>query len=827
MMRGLLKAWLPAGVLISLLVPLSPQYAVPQTVASEPGAGPSRAELASGWLGDQAEAGAMPGPVGRSDWGLSIDALLAVYASGVGESVAGQIENAIESHAGAYLGPDLYRDADVRLGGSAAALLTAAVVTGSDPTSFGSGRYTRGAYDPRAEVLDLIALPGSPQAGRLRDRGTGNDSTNVFSQSLAVIGLARSGGGEHDALDFLLSQQCRGGYFRMFYNDGKTCNEAGGTPDIDGTAVAVEALSTAQAHGGAGLRAPIARAKRWLIRVQRPDGSFGGVGSSDPPNANTTGLAARALHTLGALPAYRQARGWVTALQITPRNATDAVGSDIGAVAYNPAALARARRTGIDDVARDQWRRATTQAMYAFAPRSLARLGSRAPQGEPRMPAAQPDNGDPDGKPENMPENEEGDSVGDDSPSAGGPGDTSRDRTDERDVEPKAGGDPAAPDPAGDEAATPAGRLAAFLSGRLVDGTHIEVREDGQRYVDYDLTADVALALRILGEEPEAADDATDFLLNKESIAAYAHGKPYEKGDAAYAEPLAKLSLLAQWTSDAARGKASALADQLAGLQNTDGGFDDTGQQADRSMATDRQSLAALALRAAGRDRGADAAVGAIVRVQCEDGSFGANLTERGCATGDLGVTGYATQALAAVRTPDTGAATTGVAVRATDPEPLQRAAEYLSGYGASGSAVPASATSMDVAGMASLAAGKQAVGLDATYLADRIGNALGRDGGVGSTGRTPSQVGPSAQAAPAVAGHSLLSAAGSPLEPVTRVPLARSTPDRSPQPTVAAESSLPLPTWVVYLLAGLLTVVLVLAALLLALRILALRKAS
>ena len=350
-MRRPLTIVLAAGLLGALLVP-GQQTAAASARTPEL----TQPELAGAWIAREAADGSVAGPTKRADWGLTVDALFALYATGVGQSAAKRMTAKIESHAGAYLGPDLYLEKDVRLAGSAAALLNVAVVTDRDPTSFGHGRYAGAgnAYDMRAEVLELIAPPRAKQAGRLRDHGTGSDSTNTFSQALAVIGLARSGGGHEPALGFLRSQQCRGGYFRMFYNDAKSCNAANGRPDIDGTAIATQAMLAARAAGSSGLDGAIARASAWLRRIQRPDGSFGGVGSSEPPNANTTGLAAQTLHATDATAAYLKAREWVAGLQVTPsRAAGTAIARDVGAFAYDPDVLADARRNGRPVAARD------------------------------------------------------------------------------------------------------------------------------------------------------------------------------------------------------------------------------------------------------------------------------------------------------------------------------------------------------------------------------------------------------------------------------------------------------------------------------------------
>ena len=69
-----------------------------------------------------------------------------------------------------------------------------------------------------------------------------------------------------------------------------------------------------------------------------------------------------------------KARAFVRSLQITRANAGEA-GSVIGAIAYDRAAYRAARRDGTVD--RDQFRRATAQGAFAFAPKPLRTLSIR------------------------------------------------------------------------------------------------------------------------------------------------------------------------------------------------------------------------------------------------------------------------------------------------------------------------------------------------------------------------------------------------------------------------------------------------------------------
>jgi hypothetical protein len=117
----------------------------------------------------------------------------------------------------------------------------------------------------------------------------------------------------------------------------------------------------------------IAKAVRWLVDAQGDNGSFGSDRDITTRNANSTGLAALALVDAGRDGAAMKARGFVRSLQITRANAGEA-GSVIGAIAYDRAAFRSSRRDGVTD--RDQFRRATAQGAFAFAPEPLRILSA-------------------------------------------------------------------------------------------------------------------------------------------------------------------------------------------------------------------------------------------------------------------------------------------------------------------------------------------------------------------------------------------------------------------------------------------------------------------
>jgi hypothetical protein len=317
------------------------------------------------WLDSQVTKGRIHnGQFDFDDWGLTIDTAFALTAVGGHRRVLGNMTSAIEHH---YF-KDYATFSGDKFAGSMAKSLVAAEVLGQSPRDFG-GRNVRKL------VLRLIAPAGAGfEAGRIRDTGA-SDFSNTFAQAYAVIGLARSGGVRPSAVTYLLKQQCSDGYFRLSEVAGETCDDSGSAPDVDATALGIQALLAASSLGAAIPVGVVRRAARWLDDAQRRNGSFRGGTSTPGPNTNSTGLAAQALHLVpGHKAEVRKAARYVRGLQITRKRADGAAARDIGAIAYNKASLRNALKNGIQKVERDQFRRATAQAIFAFAPRPLTTL---------------------------------------------------------------------------------------------------------------------------------------------------------------------------------------------------------------------------------------------------------------------------------------------------------------------------------------------------------------------------------------------------------------------------------------------------------------------
>ena len=320
---------------------------------------PIGTDQGAAWLEGQLTDGLMYNPNygGFDDYGLTIDAGLALAAVGGHESAVAQITSALADHVDDYVtpfgGPHSYSGGLAKL---------ASLVGQPAATSFGGQNLVT---ELEGRVADT-----APIAGRLEDAGFtpgdqfDDDSANTLGQAYAAKVLAAADSAEaDDVTGFLLQQQCASGYFRLGFTKDKTdpvqsCVEGTDTPDTDATAIAVLQLADQSAEPLVG--AAIARAETWLTDQQNDDGSWGGGTSTEAANTNSTGLAAWAL---GDTAASEKAAQWLRDHQSDDTDFCTALAGERGAIAYDGAALSTGRSDGIDDASSDQWRRASTQAV--------------------------------------------------------------------------------------------------------------------------------------------------------------------------------------------------------------------------------------------------------------------------------------------------------------------------------------------------------------------------------------------------------------------------------------------------------------------------------
>ena len=379
-MRYASRQWMLPAFTVGLVALTAPVVAVAGAPAATPS--PANAHLAGAvsagnWLATQLVDGGIPGFVGV-DWGLTIDVLVALRATGADPEAAEAAADAIEGNVDAYATGGEWAP-ELRIAGATAKVLYAAAVAGRDPAAFGGS-------DLRQRTMDLVAGPETgAQNGWLksRDGAALTDGVNMFEQSIAVLGLARSGGVPPPMVAFLIGQQCPAGGFRLFPPaDGAPCAAAPADQQVmdpDTTGLAVQALLAA---GTADAGAAVDKAVGWLLSVQQLDGAFHGSALTDYSNANSTGLAGQALAAAGHAAAGDRAAGWIASQQLTAADAGAAVAA-VGAIAYTPEVRADAVANGIAEFALDQWRRSTAQAVLALAKVPLGQVGIVAPPPAP------------------------------------------------------------------------------------------------------------------------------------------------------------------------------------------------------------------------------------------------------------------------------------------------------------------------------------------------------------------------------------------------------------------------------------------------------------
>lgn len=272
------------------------------------------------------------------DYGVTLDAVLALDAAGAGQTEAAAATKYVADNVGQYIG-FAFGDTEFYAGAAAKTLLVA-VAQGVDPTAFGG--------------VDLVSsLEGLEQPnGRFSDKTAYTDYSNLIGQSLAVMALRRAGETVSPAaVEIIRDNQCTDGGFSLSF-DASPC-----TSDPDVTAFAVQALLAA---GGAG-DSDAGQGLDYLAGIQGADGGVGGAGPTAAHNANSTGLAGQAFLAGGRSAQARAAQGYLRALQYGCTYPT----AFRGGIAYDATAFTAAAVKGA--TVQDQDRRATSQALLALA----------------------------------------------------------------------------------------------------------------------------------------------------------------------------------------------------------------------------------------------------------------------------------------------------------------------------------------------------------------------------------------------------------------------------------------------------------------------------
>lgn len=692
------------------------------------------------------------------DYGLTLDVLMALQEADTQGSKQDAIVSAMRRNIKSYVyNFPSTAPSDGVWAGSASKALIAVQAAEKNDEDFGGVNLV--------SVVESAVVASGSDKGRIKDKDIAGfpdptipaDYSNLLYQSYGLQGLAQARSAKvGEVRDFLLKQQCTGGYFRLYYDECK--------PDIDATAIAIRAMAAAKADGVSGLAGPLTEATGWLVRQQKSDGSFGGGESTKDSNSNSTGLGASALALRGKGSAAQRAAAWIYDFQVASSSGSKLQG-ERGAVALNREGLDAGKADGITDSTEDQWRRATSQAIYGLIHLDPGTIQKVIVEKRVEVPGpAVRTNTITGGNAPNVVVTE-GEAIA-------------------------------------DEAETPQGKLGQFLASKLSNGDHIEVEDGGDTFVDYDLTADTALALRLLGEQSKFADRITMFLLDKDSVDAFAYGAPYEK-KAVYVEPVAKLIIAASLVSKPDSDRIDTLAGELAVLQNEDGAFVDDGKYADESDGMERHVLAVLAALIAGEGEAADKGIAYLESVQCEDGSFPATLAT-GCAKGDPAATGWALQALNAIsddaRADDERLAAVPAGWDKGRASYIASAVTSLHQQVRAGGAVEDGEGVTSLERTAAVAAGRQAVGLDTRAAAQILAGAQVADGGLPkSANDKQGNLAVTAASAPGIAGSSWLSTSRSGLTNAITLPLIDTVSVRPAANQSANAGEISIPRWAAY----------------------------
>ena len=331
---------------------------------STPATADTGAPLRSGasWLSGELSAGkwgTTSGGTFYADMGAVIDAGYAAHAAGNKAAATKAAHTlALPANADSYVGTGTEHYA----GPTAKALAFEQLVGGST---------TLGSHHLLADLESMVTA-----TGRIQDVSAYGDYANTIGQAFAAEALHEAGSAKADsATGFLLTQQCKAGWFRLYFTDAtpaatgpddfpphaqsdEACDaDPTATADTDVTAYAI--LNLLDQRSTPAVATAIDKAVAWLESTQKADGSFVGGVSTDTPNADSTGLAGWALGAGGAKAAAKAA-SWVYRHQLHR-------GPDAGAIAYDNTALKAITSKGIDRTVIGQWRTATAQALPSLA----------------------------------------------------------------------------------------------------------------------------------------------------------------------------------------------------------------------------------------------------------------------------------------------------------------------------------------------------------------------------------------------------------------------------------------------------------------------------
>ena len=242
------------------------------------------------------------------DYGLTIDAALALDAVGAPDATSTAISDAIAAHIDDYIA--LGFGTDGVYAGATAKAAVLAQAAGDDADVVRRRQPGRRAREPRRHGR----RDRRPDPGRLTSARSLPTTPTCIGQAFAAAALDAAGSDQADAVDRLPARPAvRGGLLPARLRRRRTpptraATAAPAAPDIDATALAVLTLqSPARRHRRRGARR---RGRRLAASAQKPNGSLRRPTPTSPAaNANSTGLAGWALLVAGETAAAAKAAG--------------------------------------------------------------------------------------------------------------------------------------------------------------------------------------------------------------------------------------------------------------------------------------------------------------------------------------------------------------------------------------------------------------------------------------------------------------------------------------------------------------------------------------
>jgi hypothetical protein len=288
---------------------------------------------------------------GFADYGLTLDAVIAMDAAGVGDAQSARSTTFVADNIGSYIGTGTESYA----GPTAKALLV----------SLSQGRTPQGFLGGVNLVARLKALQTT--TGQFKDKSQFGDFSNTIGQSFALISLRKAGQSlGTKAVPFLANSQCPNGGFRLALSVNDCLSNSKADPDA--TSFAVQGLLAAPQTTA--VKARISRAVAYLEDHQDANGGVVGGTATNTPNANSTGLAVLAFDTTGHSASATKGRLFLRSLRYT----CDFPSPMRGAIAYDPARFAAADAQNGTAALNDQDLRSTAQATLGFAPVPLYKV---------------------------------------------------------------------------------------------------------------------------------------------------------------------------------------------------------------------------------------------------------------------------------------------------------------------------------------------------------------------------------------------------------------------------------------------------------------------